>query len=220
MPYLTDIVERKVTEFKNRVQAVIQNNYTTLHPSVNWKFEREAYNFIHISDLGEGYNLKEIRFQNVYPLYGQVDVQNSSVTRNLSVSSDLENQVGELIRLFGLLKTNTGNDSNLARLKLIADELTSGIKAGSEEEIQRWLDEEFHPLLKAIIPGTVIASDDIETYFQATDREQGRFYIKRGNYEKTISLINGKVTFILDRRHEEIQKFFPHYYERFKTDGV
>ncbi len=223
MPFLTDTVDRKVTEFKNRVQAVIQNNYTTLHPSVNWKFEREAYNFIHISDSGQGYNLKEIKFKEVYPLYGQVDVQNSSVTRNLSVKSDLENQLSELLLLFRSIKTglkNEGCDLALAKLKRTADEVANGIKAGSEQEIQKWLDSELHPLLKKIAPGSSTDSADLDRYFQDTDRQKGAFYNHRRNYERTLSLINSTVTFIIDKRHEEIQSYFPHYYERFKTDGV
>lgn len=42
MPFLIDTIERRVNEIQDRTQALIQNNYTSLHPSVYWKFRLEA----------------------------------------------------------------------------------------------------------------------------------------------------------------------------------
>ncbi|MFA6083504.1 GAF domain-containing protein [Mucilaginibacter sp.] len=223
MPFLADAVDRKVSEFKNRLRAVIQNNYTKLHPSVNWKFEQEAYNFIQITDSGRDYNLKEIKFQDVYPLYGQVDVQNSSITRNQSVQHDLENQVSHLLLIFNQaskMDLLSADEVILKRLRLLSDELSSGIKSGMEQEVQKWLDIAVHPQLLSLQSLNRALSISIKTYLLKSDRFTGEFYTKRRDYEKTLLLINNKVTAILDKRHEEIQRFFPHYYERFKTDGV
>jgi hypothetical protein len=97
MPFLVDTIDRKINEIQNRIQAVIQDNYTTLHPSVYWKFKQEAINYIHSLQTGLVYTLKQIVFNNVYPLYGQVDIKDSSITRNLSVKTDLLNQLNQLI---------------------------------------------------------------------------------------------------------------------------
>ena len=46
MPYITDTIDRAVQLYaKNQIQAVIQNEYTTIHPSVYWKFRKEAVKF-------------------------------------------------------------------------------------------------------------------------------------------------------------------------------
>ncbi|WP_426668039.1 GAF domain-containing protein [Mucilaginibacter sp. McL0603] len=222
MPFMVDTIDRKITEFRNRIEAVIQNNYTTLHPSVNWKFRREAKKYIYNINLGLAYTLKEIAFKNVYPLYGEVDIKNSSVTRNLSVKNDLKNQVEQLILLLDQLhqdNTITGAEQNLADLNTFIDELSEGIKADTEQNIQHYLEVYIYPLLNQANIKKPIA-EDIENYFKNIDPEAGYFYANRRDYEKTLSLVNEKLISILDERQAEVQHFFPHYYERFKTDGV
>jgi hypothetical protein len=222
MPFLVDTVDRKITDFQNKIEAVIQNNYTTLHPSVNWKFRREAKNFIINSNLGLAYTLKEIKFSNVYPLYGEVDIKNSSITRNLSVKNDLKNQLDSLMLLLEPLR-QTGQiilaEQNLYDLREFIDDLESGIKADTEQNIQHYLEIHIYPLLKQGGIGTELAVG-INNYFSQIDQVTGEFYANRRNYEKTLSLVNEKLVSILDSRQAEIQEFFPHYYERFKTDGV
>ena len=223
MPFMVDTIDRKITEFRNRIEAVIQNNYTTLHPSVNWKFRREAKKYIHDIELGLAYTLKEIAFKDVYPLYGEVDIKNSSVTRNLSVKNDLRNQVTRLILLLEQLhqdKSVKGAEQKLLDLNEFIDELSSGVKADTEQNIQHYLEINIYPLFNQ--PGIKNGSSaaEIEAYFNDIDPVAGSFYINRRNYEKTLSLVNEKLVGILDERQAEIQQYFPHYFERFKTDGV
>jgi hypothetical protein len=221
MPYLVDTIDRKITELQNRVQAVIQNNYTTLHPSVNWKFRREAQNYIQFANAGQEYQLKEIVFKTVYPLYGQVDIGNSSNTRNQSVKNDLLNQLNQLITLFEQLhqyKPIQTAEKNLKDLKAFIDDLSGGLKADTEPYIQDYLQTNIYPLLNDNYSEQLTST--IEQYLSNVDTLTGDFHLNRRNYDKTLMAINGKLAAILDKRQTEIQSYFPHYYERFKTDGV
>lgn len=222
MPFLADTIDQKITEFKNRIDAVIQKNYTTLHPSVNWKFRREAKNYIYNINLGLAYTLNEITFKNVYPLYGEVDIRNSSITRNLSVKNDLKNQLSQLILLLEQLHQDhiiNSAEQALADLNAFIDELKAGIKADTEQNIQHYLEVSIYPLINQANLKDSFAHD-MENYFKNIDPENGDFYINRRDYEQTLSLVNEKLIGILDERQAEIQQYFPHYYERFKTDGV
>jgi hypothetical protein len=220
MPYLVDAIERKINDMQNQVQAVIQSNYTTLHPSVYWKFRTEAEKYIGNSEIGLDYQFRQITFKKVYPFYGQVDIQNSSLTRNLSVENDLALQVE---RLFLLLEQLEGEhhatipEEKLASLKEFANNLSSGIRADTEQSFQHYLETEIYSLFDQFNGTERIA---IEEYFKHTDSGEGDFYINRRRYEQTIMLVNNKLAEILDKRQEAIQGFYPHYYERFKTDGV
>ena len=223
MQFLTDTIDRKISEFKNRVQAVIQNNYTTLHPSVNWKFEREVHNFIRITELGQGYTLKEIKFKGVYPLYGQLDIQNSSVTRNAAVQKDLQDQLTGLSGVFELMDGESTADQLkpiLERLQSLSDQVATGIRSDSEQEIEKLTEITLHPLLLDHRKNSAQVSAEAKAYLEKTDKVNGAFFTNRRNYDKTLLQINGTLAAVLDQRHEEIQQFFPHYYERFKTDGV
>lgn len=44
LPFLTDTIERLLFQLENQIQAVIHDNYTTIHGSVSWKFRDEAKN--------------------------------------------------------------------------------------------------------------------------------------------------------------------------------
>jgi hypothetical protein len=223
MPFITDAIERKVSELQNRIQAVIQNNYTTLHPSVDWKFKREAQNYIQSTVAGLSYSLKEIVFKDVYPLYGQVDIKDSSITRNLSVKTDLLKQLGHLILILEKLHDYPHaepTEEHLIALKGFVDDLADNIKADTEQSIQGYLESNVYPLLKNAEYFKKPLKTKIDNYFDHIDILTGEYHSSRRSYEKTLGLINEKLTGILDHRQEEIQEYFPHYFERFKTDGV
>ncbi|MFD2148530.1 hypothetical protein [Mucilaginibacter antarcticus] len=222
MPFLVDAVDRKINELLNRVRSVIQSYYTTLHPSVYWKFRREAQNYIEQTNNGLAYTLKEIKFNEVYPLYGQVDISESSITRNLSVRNDLGNQMARLLMI--LKEINKANDKpHVGKiqfdLKTFSDELQHNIRADTEQFIQHYLEDKVHPVLTEAATKSIYKAK-IDQYFEQADNLKGDFHANRRNYEKTLSLINQKLATILDHRQAEIQEIFPHYYERFKTDGV
>jgi hypothetical protein len=218
MPFLIDTVDRKIHEQQNKVQAVIQDHYTTLHPSVYWKFKREAQNYIQSANTGLEYNLKEITFKEVYPLYGQVDIGESSITRNRSVQADLNTQLNQLVSILDELN-KPGNtlaiEEILFDLRTFMDELALSIRADTEQFIQHYIETRVYPILQS-----APVTGKIEKYFKHTEVLTGDFHAKRRDYDKTLSLINQKLATILDNRQAEIQEFFPHYYERFKTDGI
>ncbi|MDO3628334.1 GAF domain-containing protein [Mucilaginibacter sp. BT774] len=220
MPFFVETIDHRIKEHQNKVDAVIQKNYTNMHPSVNWKFRREAKNYIYNLNLGLAYNLKEIAFKDVYPLYGEVDIKNSSVTRNLSVKNDLKNQLNGLIVLLEQLELGgavKGSEQYLPDLQRLLNELSLGIKADTEQNVLHYLEINIYPLFSKV-QGSF--KEDIEAYFKHANPLTGDFYANRRNYEKTLSLVNEKLITILDERQAEIQKHFPHYFERFKTDGV
>jgi hypothetical protein len=223
MPFIVDTIDRKVNELQNQIQAVIQNNYTTLHPSVHWKFKREAKNYIISKNSGVDYALKEIKFKDVYPLYGQIDIKDSSITRNASVKNDLIGQLSYLVKILeNLHQSNavTVAEQLIFDLKDFIEDLTISIKADTEQQIQTYLSTHIYPLFDNKESFSTDIRSSIDAYFTDTDQLAGKFSSGRRDYEKTLSLINTKLVNILDKRQVEIQRYFPHYFERFKTDGV
>ena len=45
-------------------------------------------------------------------------------------------------------------------------------------------------------------------------------YEKRKDYEQSVTLLNDRLAKFIDKKQEEAQEMFPHYFERYKTDGV
>lgn len=218
--FLVDRLERGVIDFSNLKSSIIQKEYTRLHPSVAWKFEKEAENYL--KSTNSEYNFKEIVFQDVIALYGQVDIRNSSETRNQSIKSDLDEQIGLLLDVLKELKSKTGIEllsQKEFELKERFDKLNRNFEAGTESEIQKYISEEIHPILSN---PTIYSGEEgiVSDYLRSLDPFTDRYYKARKKFDDSVSLINKRLSNLLDERQKEIQKIFPHYFERFRTDGV
>nr|WP_067060192.1 GAF domain-containing protein [Mucilaginibacter sp. L294] len=222
LPYITDTIDRQYSYMQNQIQAIIQDEYTTIHPSVYWKFRKEAQKFIRYRGLKQDYVLKEVTFHDVYPLYGQIDIKGSSETRNKSVQLDLQQQLTALIPIIEQLHiSNKDSDAeqHVRNLQEYVMDVQSSLRADTEQQIQNYLELNIHPLLKQVDGLPVKTKAAIEKYFEQAHKE-GDFHQNRRKYETTVAMINEKMALLLDRAQIQAQEVFPHYYERFKTDGI
>ncbi|HEX8530865.1 MAG TPA: GAF domain-containing protein, partial [Cytophagales bacterium] len=204
MPFLTDTIERLAAELQNQVQAVIQDNYTRLHASVSWKFRAEAQRFIQERQRGKKYQLQEIRFPDVYPLYGQIDVKGSSEARNRCVQQDLQTQLAALLQLLEALGRQDPARPLAEEKGRVADllyALSQPLQASTEQRIQYFLESRLHPLLTQLEQEAPVPA--IRAYVQQTDKQTGSFHANRRRYETSLSWINEAMVSFLDGRQPE-----------------
>ena len=64
MPYFRETMERFYDEVEVEIEAIIQREYTAIHPSVYWKFRQEASLHVGIK-TGSELPYKQIKFENV-----------------------------------------------------------------------------------------------------------------------------------------------------------
>lgn len=211
MPFLTETIDRMEAELQNHIQAFIQNVYTTIHPSVYWKFRQEALAYLYHQQAGQPHTLAEIAFPDVHPLYGQVDVKGSSEARNLSTQKDLQTQLEILQRVLDQVGMETFEKQQVAHFLI---DISQPLQASTEPYITAYLDHRIHPHLRTL------NDPSIDDYFRETALDTGRFYHHRRKYDRAIQQINDNLTRTIDQRQQEAQAIFPHYYERFRTDGV
>ena len=221
MPFLTDSIDRLIADLQHQVQAFIQSQFTTIHPSVYWKFREQAEHVITARRSGSELALGEIVFPDVYPLYGQIDIKESSEARNSSIRNDLKQQLITVIAILEDIEDQQGIESfkeETQRLNYFLNDLSLSLKAGTEQYIYNYLDLQVHPRLMKI--SDPVNLPVLNRYFSNAEKNGGDFHLYRRKYEDTIGLINEKMASIIDRGQVEAQTIFPHYYERFKTDGV
>lgn len=222
LPFITDTIERYYSELQNEIDAIIQNEYTAIHHSVYWKFKEEALK--HINARGkEELAYKEIVFKEVYPLYGQIDIKGSSTARNESIEKDLILQVEKLLSVFKFIYKQDKLpliEQHVYELEKMEAELKSPLKADTEGIVQTYIVNEIHPVLKHFDSSNSEVHDRIAAYFSSLDSKVKMVYESRKNFDETLSMINKQMAAVLDQKQTEAQAFFPHYYERFKTDGV
>ncbi|WP_418263452.1 GAF domain-containing protein [Flavobacterium faecale] len=222
LPYVVETIERYNIDLQNQIEAIIQREYTSIHPSVYWKFRKEAQKYFQIQTPNKDYIFKAITFKDVFPLYGQIDIKSSSNHRNETVKEDLKNQINHLITILEQLTAN----SKLGLLKQRKFELHSflkdlqiELKADTEQQIQQYIQKEIHPVL------TNTKNEEqlqllIDNYFSLLDEKTALFYHARRKFDEAMSIINKKMASVLDKEQIEAQQNYPHYFERFKTDGV
>ncbi len=80
MPYLVDEVQNSKARTQDELELIIQNECTSIHPSVYWKFKLEAKRVWETQHSGsqQEASFRDIVFKKVYPLFGQVDIKGSS----------------------------------------------------------------------------------------------------------------------------------------------
>jgi len=220
MPYLEDTMERLYTGIETRIQAIIQREYTSIHPSVYWKFRQEAER--HIGFYKEEFDLpyRNISFQNLTPLFGQTDIRNSSVSRNLAIKKDLEINLILISDIFKNLSSENDLESINQKLLQLREVLNNDLKADTESQVQNFILTEVHPLLESLKLQDTHYNHLITDYHKQLDSKTGLIYHFRKKFDESLSSINKSIADILDKRQEEQQRRFPFYYERFKTDGV
>ena len=79
-----------ISEMENAISLTMQKEFTSIHPSVEWKFREVASKCFWERSVEQRQSTPDdIVFKNVYPLYGQADIVSSSKQRNSSIQADL-----------------------------------------------------------------------------------------------------------------------------------
>ncbi|WP_303318274.1 GAF domain-containing protein [Flavivirga abyssicola] len=222
MPFIVSAVERSKSDEENLIEAIIQKECTSIHPSVHWRFEREAKNFIKSEMNGEQAVFKKIAFENIYPLYGQIDIKGSSEARNKATQQDLTLQLSAIKRILekaSEIESLPIYDQFIYQTDNYLKGLSVHFQVDSEQQISDFFRKEIEPILKHLYTIDEL-KEQINAYFESIDDKVNMLYRHRKDYDDTIALINKEMAALLDAKQVEAQQMYPHYFERFKTDGV
>ena len=167
--------------------------------------------------------LEPILFPDVYPLYGVSDIRDSSDYRNKALQSDLVEQfkmVQGIILLAREKEPLPILDALNHRIQKNIREIKENLNSGDEIEKADFIHKEIEPVLDHLMTVDPNIREPIESYRTALEPSSGSFYRKRKDFEEAVSCINEAISAYLDEEEETAQSFFPHYFEKMKTDGV
>ena len=223
LPFLTDSVTRSKELAENEKELLIQKECTAIHSSVHWKFKQEAKRVLKTQMDGDVASFQEIVFENVYPLFGQIDIKGSSHARNVATKDDLILQlhhVKKIIdRIYKIEPLPIYEQINF-RIDIFLNVLDEHLQVDSERRVLNFLRNEIVPLYDHLSAKNDKLKALIDKYYELLDVDKGFIYKHRKDYDESVMLINKTMAGILDKKQEEAQEMYPHYYERFKTDGV
>ena len=223
MPYIVSSVLRSKIEEANMVDVVIQHECTSVHSSVYWRFKEEAKRFLADEVQGIQPVFREIAFKDVYPLYGQIDIKDSSHARNSAIQRDLLIQLSEINDILAEAwetKKLPIYEELMFRVDNHINEIKEVLDTTSEQVIYDFVVNEINPVFNHLKKKDKELYKSIMTYETHIDGATHSYYDHRRNYDESVMLINKKLASVIDKKQVEAQKMFPHFFERYKTDGV
>lgn len=223
MPFLVDSVVQAKEQSEDELELIIQQECTAIHPSVSWKFKQEARRFVRERTEGNQVAFREIIFEDVYPLFGQIDIKGSSEARNLAVRKDLILQLEAITTILDEI-INVEPLPIYEQVKFRIDGFISIVEnelhVDSEQKILDFVKKDIVPLFKFAKNKNSKLKKLISEYNKSLDATIKVIYNYRKAYDESVMMINKRMAALLDQKQESAQAMYPHYFERFKTDGV
>ena len=223
VPLFSVALQRTIDEYDTALEAIVQEEFTAIHPSVAWRFTEAADKIKKARQKGLLEEPDDLVFKDVVPVYGQFDIRGSSTARNLAIKNDLVHQM----RLADKVMAKAEMERNLPiynqlrhRIGLYRQNLEEGINAGDEVKILEFLKAEVYPVFHHLEKQSDKLKKIVSGYMQALDPTLKVVYNERKDYENTVTLINERISEFVEKQQEVAQQMFPHYFEKYKTDGV
>ncbi|MGQ4809038.1 hypothetical protein NKDENANG_02434 [Candidatus Entotheonellaceae bacterium PAL068K] len=223
LPLFSMAIKRSMDELGNRIQAIIKEQCTAIHPAVEWRFRQVALHWIDQRKQGVLAEMEPIVFDEVYPLYGVSDIRGSSRRRNAAIQADLTEHLHLAKQI---LETGYGCEP----LPILAElayhlgkritQLESGLGAGDEIAIIDFLHRDVEPLFDHLQELCAEVDEPLQAYRRAVDPRLGTLYQQRKDFEESVMQMNETLSSYLDAEEEKAQAMFPHYFEKHKSDGV
>jgi hypothetical protein len=223
LPLFALAMKRSLEDIENKVQAIIKEKCTAIHPSVEWRFRQAAVNLLEKEMTDEYAQMEEIKFKDVYPLYALSDIRHSSVIRNSSIQQDLKEN---LLLAKDVVSAAADNKKMpvLEHLKFRIDKrimaLEGGLSSGDEAGIVAFLKNDIEALFEKLGTYGESVKEAIEKYKNSLDANLGIVYNKRKDYEESVLELNEMIAAFVEDEEQKAQLIYPHYFEKYKTDGV
>lgn len=224
LPLVAQLIQNSVDDFETTINDIIRDKFTSLQPSVQWKFNEAAWDHIYRSrEQGKPAEIRKIGFRQVYPLYGAVDIRNSTIERNKAVLLDLQYQFDQLQKVFRVIKEKSGFgliEEFIFKCHKWQNVFQGIFTTNDELRLNQFLSEEAHPFLRHFRNASPEVTLAIDNYFNAIEPGKGKAWQYRQQLEDSMQAINNAVNNYLDLMNAELQQAYPCYFEKFRTDGV
>ena len=223
IPLFTLSLEKSAKNLEARIDAVMKEQFTAIQKSVEWRFTEAALNYISACQDNEDAKIENIVFENVYPLYGAIDIRNSSGERNQAIQQDLKDQL-EAVLIIINKAMNELNSPLLNKIKLQTEDyikaISDNMHSDDEFEIHSFFKKEVKELFYNLRHRLPSIQPDINEYFSIIDSDTKTWSLHRKEFEESLTFVNNTISRFIDREQVKAQQIFPHYFERFVTDGI
>ncbi|MCF2443593.1 GAF domain-containing protein [Dyadobacter sp. CY345] len=223
LPLIAQLLKYSTDEFNAKIENIIREKFTPLQPSVQWKFNEAAWNFLETSMSSPNAEIETVTFEKVYPLYGAIDIRNSTFERNRAVREDIKNQLSLLGNTFHSVKKMIELETTetfVCACDRWASEINGYLSSEDELALNRFLAAEVNPYLLKIREEYPVTKDIVDFYFQALSETEGLVFENRRKLESSLQQINTSISNYIDNAQKALKSAYPFYFEKFRTDGI
>ncbi|GAB2686045.1 hypothetical protein GCM10027037_04680 [Mucilaginibacter koreensis] len=226
LPLLSQLLQNSLDHFNAKVDQVIKDNFTSLQPSVQWKFNEAAWNYLQ-QQRGKRSNLKieTVEFKDVFPLYGAIDIRNSTQERNNAMQQDMSNALTSLLTVLNRLQHYIEEDRLnylLTKTNQWLSKISESVNTNDKLRIDQFLENEVKATLTSVKESYTADTAELIDEFIAAIRmdSEGPVYAHQNQLETSIQLINTSINKYLEQAQPQLQEIYPSFFEKFRTDGV
>jgi hypothetical protein len=225
LPLFSMAVQRSVEELNSRIQTVINEQCTAIHPTVEWRFRKAVLNAFERQRGSASVvtELEPIVFEGVYPLFGLADIRGSSTQRGRAIQADLLHQLrlaSAVIQSASETRSGPALDELAFRIDSRAAQIERGLNSSDEIGVIAFLRTEVEGLLDHLGTFGAGVRERIAAYRAGLDPRLGTVYHRRRMFEESVTAIAESISSYLEMEQQAAQAMFPHYFEKQKTDGV
>ncbi len=220
------VCRNDINRFRESIESLVKERYTSLQPIVEWKFLEEAWKYLSEHEKHAVSEIGLVRFDGVYPVFGAIDIRNSSTERNKCMQADLYGQLDLIDATIEELSVDppaaVRDFLQTLREKNRHFRNTTGGQLAAEDEakLNEYLEHEVKSFFRHLSHSGNGLSEPAARYLHAVDPELGHVFNHRRRYEDSIARINETISRYLDTEQQKLEKVYPHYFEKFRTDGV
>jgi hypothetical protein len=212
--------KNEAAEYENRVEAMMLQQFTSIHPAIHWRFREEAVHLLHQSKKQE--IKRDIVFEDVYPFYGSLDIRNSSGLRQKAIAQDLllnlELALSVLHQSHDLLSFDILGEL-ISEAEKHRDKIITHFSSGDEAGIAGFIRTDISPVIDHLRKNYSQLEAVTQNYQEAC-AETGICTQYRKGYEEALSMVNRHMFSILDSEEQGLQRLYPCYFEKALTDGL
>ncbi len=223
LPLFAIAVQQTMEELNQKVQGIIKEKFTFIHPTVEWRFQQVAIELLEKRNTDPTADISDIVFENVIPLYSASDIRNSTIQRKQSIINDLMVQLKlaeTCLKEASAINPMPLFNEVIFKLNKKMDLLSDGLNSEDEQVILDFLQNEIEPVFEEISGVDPSLSEHTSAYSQALDPHFGIVYQHRKSYDNSVNLIADTISSYLEAQEQMAQNMCPHYFEKHKTDGV
>ncbi len=225
IPLIAQLLQNSIEQFETKIDNIIQDKFTRLQPAVRWKFNEAALNYYrHLRSEQDNVAIGVVTFQDVYPLYGMIDIRNSTIERNHALACDISNLTtlfrNEEATIYNLIKKETEMVAINELFFKWYSSINAILQSGDSGHLDLFLLTEVLPSLHILLNGYPETNDPIKKLIAVLEDNEMEVSGSRSKLEASMQKINSALNAFFSKENNNLARVFPCYFETFRTDGV